>query len=109
MLLRRSGARYYVEIKGGPLVSCHRPSVDVLFRSSARYAGSNALCAILTGMGDDGAKGMKELFDSGGWTCAQDEASCVVYGMPSQAVRRGRVKRELPFDSIAGALLHASK
>jgi two-component system chemotaxis response regulator CheB len=109
MLLKRSGARYYVEIKDGPLVSRHRPSVDVLFRSSARYAGSNAVSAILTGMGDDGAEGMKELFDAGGWTCAQDEASCVVYGMPGQAVRRGGVKRELPLNSIAGALLHASK
>jgi two-component system chemotaxis response regulator CheB len=108
-LLKRSGARYYVEIKDGPLVSRHRPSVDVLFRSTARYAGSNSVSAILTGMGDDGAEGMKELFDAGGWTCAQDEASCVVYGMPSQAVRRGGVKRELPLNSIAAALLHASK
>jgi two-component system chemotaxis response regulator CheB len=108
-LLKRSGARYYVEIKDGPLVSRHRPSVDVLFRSTARYAGSNSVSAILTGMGDDGAEGMKELFDAGGWTCAQDEASCVVYGMPGQAVRRGGVKRELPLKSIAAALLHASK
>jgi two-component system chemotaxis response regulator CheB len=108
-LLKRSGARYYVEIKDGPLVSRHRPSVDVLFRSTARYAGSNAVSAILTGMGDDGAEGMKELFDAGGWTCAQDEASSVVYGMPHQAVRRGGVKRELSLNKIAGALLHASK
>jgi len=108
-LLKRSGARYYVEVKDGPLVSRHRPSVDVLFRSTARYAGSNSVSAILTGMGDDGADGMKELFDSGGWTCAQDEASSVVYGMPCQAVRRGGVKRELSLNKIAGALLHASK
>jgi two-component system chemotaxis response regulator CheB len=108
-LLKRSGARYYVEIKDGPLVSRHRPSVDVLFRSTARYAGSNAVSAILTGMGDDGAEGMKELFDAGGWSCAQDEASSVVYGMPSQAVRRGGAKRELSLNKIAGALLHASK
>jgi two-component system chemotaxis response regulator CheB len=108
-LLKRSGARYYVEIKDGPLVSRHRPSVDVLFRSTARYAGSNAVSAILTGMGDDGAEGMQELFDAGGWTCAQDEASSVVYGMPHQAVLRGGVKRELSLNKIAGALLHASK
>jgi two-component system chemotaxis response regulator CheB len=108
-LLKRSGARYYVEIKDGPLVSRHRPSVDVLFRSTARYAGSNSVSAILTGMGDDGAEGMKELLDAGGWTCAQDEASCVVYGMPGQAVLRGGTKRELSINKIAGALLHASK
>ena len=107
-LLKRSGARYYVEIKDGPLVSRHRPSVDVLFRSTARYAGKNAVAAILTGMGDDGAEGMKELFDAGGWTCAQDEASSVVYGMPKEAVRHGGVHRQLSLNKIAGALLHAS-
>jgi two-component system chemotaxis response regulator CheB len=109
MLLKRSGARYYVEIKEGPLVSRHRPSVDVLFRSTARYAGSNSVSAILTGMGDDGAVGMRELLDAGGWTCAQDEASSVVYGMPKEAVRRGGAKRELSLNKIAGALLHASR
>ena len=108
MLLKRSGARYYTEIKDGPLVSRHRPSVDVLFRSSARYAGKNAVAAILTGMGDDGAEGMRELFEAGAWTCAQDETTCVVYGMPKEAVRRGGTKRELPLNKIAGALLHAS-
>jgi len=108
-LLKRSGARYYVEIKDGPLVSRHRPSVDVLFRSTARYAGSNSVSAILTGMGDDGAEGMKELLDAGGWTCAQDEATSVVYGMPNQAVLHGGTKRQLALNSIASALLHASK
>ena len=88
-LLKRSGARYYVEIKDGPLVSRHRPSVDVLFRSAARYAGRNAVGVIMTGMGDDGARGMKEMHDTGAITIAQDEASCVVYGMPNEAVKRG--------------------
>ncbi|MCP5416495.1 MAG: chemotaxis response regulator protein-glutamate methylesterase [Chromatiaceae bacterium] len=107
-LLKRSGARYYVEIKDGPLVSRHRPSVDVLFRSSARYAGRNAVAAILTGMGDDGAEGMKELFQAGAWTCAQDESSSVVYGMPKEAVRRGGTTRQLPLDQIAPSLLRVS-
>ncbi|MFT4651296.1 MAG: two-component system chemotaxis response regulator CheB, partial [Flavobacteriales bacterium] len=102
-------SRYYVEVKDGPLVSRHRPSVDVLFRSAARYAGSNSVSAILTGMGDDGAVGMKELFDAGGWNCAQDEASSVVYGMPKEAVLRGGVKKVLALNKIARALLDASK
>lgn len=108
-LLKRSGARYYVEIKEGPLVSRHRPSVDVLFRSAARCAGKNAVAAILTGMGDDGATGMKELFDSGAWTCAQDEATSVVYGMPKEAFLRGATERQLPLQKIAGALIHATQ
>jgi len=107
-LLKRSGARYYVEVKDGPLVSRHRPSVDVLFRSAARYAGKNALAAILTGMGDDGAEGMKELCAAGAWTCAQDEATSVVYGMPKEAFERGATKRQLPLDKIATALLGVS-
>lgn len=106
-LIKRSGARYYVEIKAGPLVSRHCPSVDVLFRSAARYAGANVVSAILTGMGDDGAQGMKELFDAGAWTCAQDETSSAVYGMPKEAVLRGGTNRILPLNKIAGALLHA--
>ena len=105
MLLKRSGARYHVEIKDGPLVSRHRPSVDVLFRSAARYAGANAVAAILTGMGDDGAKGMKELFDAGAWTIAQDEATCVVYGMPKEAVKAGGVHKELPLGRIAQSMV----
>jgi len=104
-LLKRSGARYYVEIKDGPLVSRHRPSVDVLFRSAAKYAGKNAVAAILTGMGDDGASGMKELFDAGAWTCAQDEQTSVVYGMPKEAVKRGGVRKEYPLQKIAAVLL----
>lgn len=106
-LLKRSGARYFVEIKDGPLVCRHRPSVNVLFRSAARYAGKNALAAILTGMGDDGADGLRELAEAGAWTCAQDEASSVVYGMPREAVLRGGTQRELPLQKIAPALLSA--
>ena len=91
LLLKRSGARYYVEIKDGPLVCRHRPSVDVLFRSTARYAGPNAVGVIMTGMGDDGARGMMEMKEAGAKTIAQDEASCVVFGMPQEAIRRGAV------------------
>lgn len=101
LLLKRSGARYYVEVKDGPLVSRHRPSVDVLFRSAARYAGKNAVAVIMTGMGDDGARGMKEMFDAGAHTIAQDEATCVVYGMPNEAVKRGGVHRSMPLQQIA--------
>ncbi|MRR36990.1 chemotaxis response regulator protein-glutamate methylesterase, partial [bacterium] len=104
-LLKRSGARYYVEIKDGPLVSRHRPSVDVLFRSAARYAGKNAVGVIMTGMGDDGASGMKEMKDAGAVTIAQDEASCVVFGMPNEAIKRGGAERVLPLDAIAREVL----
>jgi len=105
VLLKRSGARYYVEIKDGPLVSRHRPSVDVLFRSSARYAGKNAVGVIMTGMGDDGARGMKEMFDAGAVTIAQDEATCVVYGMPHEAVKQGGVNKVMPLQNIAFEVL----
>jgi len=108
-LLKRSGARYYVEIKDGPLVSRHRPSVDVLFRTAARYAGKNATGIILTGMGDDGAHGMKEMFDAGAYTIAQDEASCVVYGMPHEAVKLGGVHKILPLQNIAAEMLRLCK
>ena len=104
-LLKRSGARYYVEIKDGPLVSRHRPSVDVLFRSAARYAGKNAVGVIMTGMGDDGARGMKEMFDGGAVTIAQDEESCVVYGMPHEAVKHGGVNKIMPLQNIAHEVL----
>lgn len=104
-LLKRSGARYYVEIKDGPLVSRHRPSVDVLFRSAARYAGKNTVGVIMTGMGDDGAHGMKEMFDAGAVTIAQDEASCVVYGMPHEAVKLGGVNKVIPLQNIAFEVL----
>ena len=104
-LLKRSGARYYVEIKDGPLVSRHRPSVDVLFRSAARYAGKNAVGVIMTGMGDDGAHGMKEMHDAGAITIAQDEATCVVYGMPHEAVKLGGVNKIMPLQHIAHEVL----
>jgi len=96
LLLKRSGARYLVEIKDGPLVSRHRPSVDVLFRSSARYAGKNAVGVIMTGMGDDGAKGMLEMKEEGSYNIAQDEESCVVFGMPKEAIKLGAVDIILP-------------
>ncbi|HEX3073264.1 MAG TPA: CheB methylesterase domain-containing protein [Ignavibacteriales bacterium] len=105
MLLKRSGARYYVEIKEGPLVSRHRPSVDVLFRSAARYAGKNTIGVIMTGMGDDGAKGMREMKDAGAYTIAQDEKSCVVFGMPHEAIKLGGVDKVLSLESIAGVVL----
>lgn len=104
-LLKRSGARYYVEIKDGPLVSRHRPSVDVLFRSAARYGGKNVVGVIMTGMGDDGARGMKELFDAGATNIAQDEATCVVYGMPHEAVKAGGVHKSMPLQNLAAEVL----
>jgi two-component system chemotaxis response regulator CheB len=104
-LLKRSGARYYVEIKDGPLVSRHRPSVDVLFRSAARYAGPNAVAVILTGMGDDGARGMLEMKEAGAATIAQDEATSVVFGMPNEAIKRGAVDAVLPLQAIAQSVL----
>jgi two-component system chemotaxis response regulator CheB len=101
MLLKRSGARYYVEIKEGPLVNRHRPSVDVLFRSTARYAGANAVGVIMTGMGDDGARGLLEMKQAGAKTVAQDEKSCVVFGMPKEAIKLGGVDKILSLDAIA--------
>ncbi len=109
MLLKRSGAKYYVEVKAGPLVSRHRPSVDVLFRSGAQYGGANVVSAILTGMGDDGAKGMKELADVGAYTIAQDEATCVVFGMPQEAIKKGGVAKVMPLQSIAGEMVRMSR
>jgi len=104
-LIKRSGARYFVEVRDGPLVARHRPSVDVLFRSTARYAGSNAVAAILTGMGDDGAAGMKEIHDTGAYTIAQDEKTSVVYGMPAAAVKQGGIDRILPLNQITAGLV----
>jgi two-component system, chemotaxis family, protein-glutamate methylesterase/glutaminase len=104
-LLKRSGARYYVEIKDGPLVSRHRPSVDVLFRSAARYAGRNAVAVIMTGMGDDGARGMLEMKEAGAATIAQDETTSVVFGMPFEAIKRGAVDVILPLQSIGESML----
>ncbi len=105
MLLKRNGAQYHVEIVDGPPVNRHRPSVDVLFRSVARSAGRNAVGVIMTGMGDDGARGLKEMRDAGAATIAQDEASCVVFGMPREAIRLGGVEQVLPLSQIAPALL----
>lgn len=101
MLLRRVGAQYHVEVVDGPLVNRHRPSVDVLFRSVAKCAGANALGVIMTGMGDDGAAGLLEMRKAGARTIAQDEASCVVYGMPKEAVARGAAERILPLGALA--------
>jgi two-component system, chemotaxis family, protein-glutamate methylesterase/glutaminase len=105
-LLKRSGARYYVEIKDGPLVSRHRPPVDVLFRSAARYAGSNAVGVIMTGMGDDGARGMLEMKQNNAFNIAQDEKTSVVFGMPHEAIKRNAVDRTLPLEVIAGAVIN---
>jgi two-component system, chemotaxis family, protein-glutamate methylesterase/glutaminase len=104
ILLKRSGSRYYVEVKDGPLVNRHRPSVDVLFRSAARYAGKNTVGVIMTGMGDDGAKGMRELKDAGARTIAQDEQTCVVFGMPQEAIKLGGVDKILPLEAISGEI-----
>jgi two-component system chemotaxis response regulator CheB len=105
MLLRRTGAQYFVEVVDGPLVNRHRPSVDVLFRSAARAAGANALGVIMTGMGDDGAAGLLEMLKAGARTVAQDEASCVVYGMPKEAVKRGGVEKSVPLNAIYREIL----
>ena len=105
MQLKRSGAQYVVEVADGPLVNRHKPSVDVLFRSVARFAGKNALGIIMTGMGDDGARGMKEMYDAGAFTIAQDEATCVVYGMPKEAVKLGGVHLSMPLGNLPGEIL----
>jgi two-component system chemotaxis response regulator CheB len=105
MLVKRSGAQYYVEVVDGPLVNRHRPSVDVLFRSVAKSAGANALGVIMTGMGDDGAIGLLEMRKAGALTLAQDEESCVVYGMPKEAVKLGSVGRSVPLGAIAREIL----
>lgn len=105
MLLKRSGAKYYVNVKQGPLVCRHRPSVDVLFRSAARSAGKNAIGIIMTGMGDDGANGLLEMKQSGAETIAQDEKTCVVFGMPKEAISAGAVDKILPLMQIPGTAL----
>jgi two-component system chemotaxis response regulator CheB len=107
LLVKRSGARYFVEIREGPLVCRHRPSVDVMFRSGARYAGRNAVGVLMTGMGNDGAHGLLELREAGANTIAQDEATCVVFGMPNEAIKLGAAKRILPLGAIAGGILGA--
>jgi two-component system, chemotaxis family, protein-glutamate methylesterase/glutaminase len=105
MMLRRSGAQYHVDVVDGPLVNRHKPSVDVLFRSVAQAAGRNALGVIMTGMGDDGAHGMLEMHKAGARTVAQDEASCVVYGMPKEAVNLGGVDKIVPLNIVAREIL----
>ncbi|HEX3747324.1 MAG TPA: chemotaxis response regulator protein-glutamate methylesterase [Bryobacteraceae bacterium] len=105
LLLKRSGARYYTEVRDGPLVCRHRPSVDVLFRSAARYGGRNVVGVILTGMGDDGAKGMLEMRQGGAYTIAQDEATSVVFGMPGEAIKLSAVHQVLPLGAIAGEVV----
>ena len=105
MMLRRSGAQYYVEVADGPLVNRHKPSVDVLFRSVAQIAGRNALGVIMTGMGDDGARGMKEMHEAGAKTVAEDESTCVVFGMPKEAIKQGGVDRVVPLDGIPSEII----
>jgi len=105
-LLQRSGARYYVAVKDGPLVSRHRPSVDVLFRSAAQYAGANAIGIIMTGMGDDGARGLKEMKTAGAFTVAQDEATSVVFGMPREAIELGAADKVLPLEKLAAQIIN---
>ena len=105
MMLARSGAQYTVEVVDGPLINRHRPSVDVLFRSCAKFAGKNAVGVIMTGMGDDGARGLKEMRDAGASTLAEDESTCVVFGMPKEAIRLGGVDRVVPLTQIPEAIL----
>ncbi|MDP2804643.1 MAG: chemotaxis response regulator protein-glutamate methylesterase [Gallionellaceae bacterium] len=105
MLLKRSGAYYHVEVVDGPVVNRHRPSVDVLFRSVAKFAGKNATGIIMTGMGDDGARGLKEMHDAGAPTVAQDEETCVVFGMPKEAIKLGGVDRVMGLHDIPRAIL----
>ena len=105
MLLKRVGGTYYVEVKTGPLVFHQRPSVDVLFLSVARYAGANALGVIMTGMGRDGAAGLLEMKKAGAYTVAQDEASCVVFGMPKEAIRMGGVDSVVSLSDIPRSII----
>jgi len=104
MTVKRHNNQYFVEIVDGPLVNRHKPSVDVLFRSVAKFAGKNALGVIMTGMGDDGARGLKELRETGAHTIGQDEATCIVYGMPNEAFKLGAVEKELPLQLIANEI-----
>ncbi|MBT2867754.1 Protein-glutamate methylesterase/protein-glutamine glutaminase 1 [Chromobacterium violaceum] len=104
LLVKRNGAQYVADVKDGPLVSRHRPSVDVLFRSVAVCAGGNAIGVIMTGMGDDGARGMREMHDAGARTVAQDEESCVVFGMPAEAINHGGVDEVMSLERIAHML-----
>lgn len=105
MVLRRAGASYRVEVRSGPLVSGHRPSVDVLFRSVARYAGGNAVGVLMTGMGHDGAAGLAAMRSAGAATLGQDEATSVVFGMANEAAKLGAVREFAPLGSVAGRIL----
>ncbi|MEJ2661921.1 MAG: chemotaxis response regulator protein-glutamate methylesterase [Desulfobacteraceae bacterium] len=105
MLLKRSGARYYVEVKTGPMVHHQRPAVDVMFRSVSKNAGANAVGILLTGMGADGAAGLLEMKNAGGQTIAQDEKSCVVFGMPKEAIKRGAADRVAALNDISRVAL----
>jgi two-component system chemotaxis response regulator CheB len=109
MLLKRSGAQYMVDVVDGPPVSRHKPSVDVLFRSTARAAGANATGIIMTGMGDDGARGLREMYEAGALTLGQDEASCVVYGMPKEARKLDAVSREISLEQIPAYILRGDR
>lgn len=108
LLVQRSGASYIAHVTDGPLVSRHRPSVDVLFRSVAKTAGSNSVGLIMTGMGDDGAQGLLEMRNAGAHTIAQDEATCIVFGMPKEAISRGAAREVLPLGRLADAALKAA-
>jgi two-component system chemotaxis response regulator CheB len=105
MVLRRSGARYYVNVKSGPLVCYQRPAVDVLFNSVAVYGGANAVGVILTGMGKDGAQGMLKMKEAGAQTIAQNEKTCVVFGMPKEAIAAGGVDKVVPLHEIPDEVL----
>jgi len=105
MILRRSGARYYVEVKNGPMVHHQRPAVDILFKSTAKYAGANSIGAILTGMGTDGAAGLLEMRQAGAGTIAQDENTCVVFGMPKESIKLGAVDKVVPIYQVAQEII----
>ena len=105
MILRRSGARYYVEVKTGPMVHHQRPAVDVLFKSTAKYAGANAIGVLLTGMGSDGAEGLLDMKKAGAGTIAQDEKSSVVFGMPKEAIKLGAVDKVVSIEQVASEII----
>jgi two-component system chemotaxis response regulator CheB len=109
LLVVRTGAMYAVEVRAGPPVNRHCPSVDVLFRSVARSAGRNASGIILTGMGDDGARGLLEMREAGSTTYAQDEASCVVFGMPKEAIALGAAMQVISLDEVPGVIVHSAR
>jgi len=108
MMIKRSGAQYHVEVVDGPLINRHRPSVDVLFRSVAKFAGKNAVGFILTGMGDDGARGLLEMHETGARTVAQDEKSCVVFGMPKEAIGLGAADKVMPLAMVPAEIMRYS-